>query len=215
MNRAGLGREELLRVVSRHRGALAGLLATAAAAAALGVVAPSSEQGVAVLAAARDVPAGSVLVAEDVEVVRLPRRAVPDGAVVSAEDAVGRAVAGAVRAGEALTDVRLVGAGLLLGLPSGTTAVAVRLADAGAARLLRAGDVVDVLAAPTSGSEVGEAVVVAAEVSVLAVPEPDPDSVASALDGALVVVAAPRATAAALASAAVTSRLSVALRAAT
>lgn len=124
-----------------------------------------------------------------------------DGALVSPDAALGHLVTGPVRRGEPLTDVRQLGAGML---PSGRGLVAspVRLADPAEAGLLHAGDRVDVLATPSSGAAVA-ATVVAAAVSVLAVPT------TSDGEGALVVLAASPAVAARLAAAAVASRLSV------
>lgn len=108
----------------------------------------------------------------------------------------------------------------------------VRIADAAAVRLLRPGDRVDVLAAPGAGRTRGPAAahVIARGVEVTDVPRPRPvraaaDTGAGDLDpggfdagdpqaaggGALVVLAVPRTTAAALAGAATTSRLAVAL----
>ncbi|MCW2679475.1 MAG: hypothetical protein JWM62_876, partial [Frankiales bacterium] len=117
--------------------------------------------------------------------------------------AAGRLVAGPVRRGEALTDVRLLGAALL---PAGSqVAVPVRLAEPATAALVRAGDLVDVLSASPEGGVA--AVVVAEQLSVLSVPELSD----AAGEGALVVVAASRSTAARLAAAAVTGRLSVAV----
>ena len=55
-------------------------------------------------------------------------------------------LAGPVRAGEPLTDVRLVGASLAAAYP-GAVAVPVRLPDAGMAALLRVGDRIDLVAA--------------------------------------------------------------------
>ncbi|MFB7339674.1 hypothetical protein ACFCZ6_06420 [Streptomyces hydrogenans] len=88
----------------------------------------------------------------------------------------------------------------------------VRIADAEAVRLLRAGDRVDVIAAPVLNSPSGEggsAVrVVARSARVAEVPRPGetrPDG------GALIVLSVPRATATALAGAGVTSQLAVTL----
>ncbi|MEU2547526.1 hypothetical protein ABZ618_19190 [Streptomyces roseolus] len=88
----------------------------------------------------------------------------------------------------------------------------VRIADAEAVRLLRAGDRVDVIAAPTVNSPLGNgdsAVrVVARAARVAEVPRPGetrPDG------GALIVLSVPRATATALAGAGVTSQLAVTL----
>ena len=147
----------------------------------------------------------------------------------------GRLVAGPVRRGEALTDVRLLGPGLLgpgllgpgllgpglLGAASGPSqlvAVPVRVAEPATAALLRAGDRIDVLAASAAGgpapaeggpaSAAGPAAtVVATGLTVLALP-PLGDT---AGEGALLVLAADRATAARLAAAALTDRLSVAV----
>ncbi|MER5739894.1 hypothetical protein ABT117_30070 [Streptomyces sp. NPDC002262] len=87
----------------------------------------------------------------------------------------------------------------------------VRIADAEAVRLLRAGDRVDVIAAPLVGSPSGgggAVRVVARSARVAEVPSPGetrPDG------GALVVLSVPRATATALAGAGVTSQLAVTL----
>ena len=74
----------------------------------------------------------------------------PSGALASVADLPGRPLAGPVRAGEPLTDVRLLGPALLDALPGDAeerVAVPVRLADAGVTQLLAVGDRVDVLAA--------------------------------------------------------------------
>ncbi|MEU2507603.1 hypothetical protein ABZ621_23230 [Streptomyces sp. NPDC007863] len=86
----------------------------------------------------------------------------------------------------------------------------VRIADAEAVRLLRAGDRVDVIAAPVANSPLGNGDstvrVVARAARVAEVPRPGetrPDG------GALIVLSVPRATATALAGAGVTSQLAV------
>ncbi|MFF5505560.1 hypothetical protein [Streptomyces roseolus] len=96
--------------------------------------------------------------------------------------------------------------------PARLVSAPVRIADAEAVRLLRAGDRVDVIAAPTVNSPLGNgdgAVrVVARAARVAEVPRPGatrPDG------GALIVLAVPRATATALAGAGVTSQLAVTL----
>ncbi|MFJ4870582.1 hypothetical protein [Streptomyces sp. NPDC088757] len=83
----------------------------------------------------------------------------------------------------------------------------VRIADAATVRLLRPGDRVDVIAAPHAppGGE-GGARVVASGARVAEVPRADGDGPDS---GALVVLSVPRATAAVLVGAGVTSRLAV------
>ncbi|MEU6542714.1 hypothetical protein [Streptomyces sp. NPDC046859] len=83
----------------------------------------------------------------------------------------------------------------------------VRIADAATVRLLRPGDRVDVIAAEEHGPG-GDAEVVARGVRVAEVPEPLD---AAGESGALVVLSVPRPTAARLAGASATARLSVTL----
>ena len=204
----GVSRLDLLHATSRYRGLLAGGLAAGAVATALGVLAPSDPRGVVVLRVTRDLPAGTPLSTDDVVPVELPRVAVPDGVVRDAAVVVGRLLAAPVRRGETLTDLRLAGAGLLGS--SDLLAVPVRLADAATAALLHAGDHVDVLAAATSPGAPAQAQLVVDDAQVLAVPA----SASDGGDGALVVLAADADVARRLAAAAVSSRLSVALRSA-
>ena len=208
MRSVGSARLDLARAVSRHRGLLAGGLAAGSVASALGVLAPAAEVGVPVLRAARDLPAGTALTAGDLRVDAVPQAMVPDGALTDADALTGRLLAAPVRRGEALTDVRVAGAGLLPAGQEGLLAVPVRLADAATASLLRAGDRVDVLAASSAPGTAVDAVLVADDARVLAVPVAVPDGG----DGALVVLAADSRVARRLAAAAVSSRLSVALR---
>lgn len=212
-------RTDLGRALSRHRGLLAGGLAAGAMAAALGVLAPHAEAGVPVLRAARDLPAGQQLTQADLVPAAVPRALQPVGALSRPAEAVGRLLAGPVRAGEALTDVRLVGESLVAAAAPGLLAVPIRLADAASVALLHAGDHVDVLAASTAVNAPLYAPVVAADELVLAAPSRgssdsgDVSGAGSGIDGgALVVLAVPAPVAARLAAAAVSSRLSVALR---
>jgi Flp pilus assembly protein CpaB len=128
---------------------------------------------------------------------------------------VGRTVAGPVRRGEVITDVRLLGPALVSASGSGQVAAPVRVADAASVRLVRTGDVVDVLAAtpdPESGGSTAD--LVASRVRVIAVPQPGGGGLDGDLEGgALVVLATTSETASRLAAAAVTSRLSLTLTA--
>ncbi len=201
----------LLRAVARQRWLLAAGLVAAAVATALPIVAPPPPTTTPVLAAARDIGPGATLSADDVRRVAVPPDLVPAGALPPDSDVTGRRLAGPVRRGEPLTDVRLVGPGLLALVPDpDAVAVPVRLADGAAAALLRTGDRVDVLGAAETadGAAPRPAAVLAAAATVLAVPPPD--DVGDG-DGALVVVAAAPATAARLAAGAVGSSLSVVL----
>lgn len=195
----------LRRAVARRRVLLSAGLAAAAVAAALSVLAPAAAPGVLVLTAARDLVAGVPLGPDDLVATALPAAVVPAGALVDPGDALGRLVAGPVRRGEALTDVRLLGAALVA--DADEVAVPVRVAEPGTTALVRPGDRVDVLSASPEGGPA--AAVVASGLSVLAVPRLDD----AAGEGALLVLAADRGTGARLAAAAVTGRLSVAVAA--
>jgi pilus assembly protein CpaB len=180
---------------------------------ALHVVRPRPPATRAVWVVAHDIAGGAPLAARDVKAERLPLPAVPQGALAARTRIVGRLVAAPMREGEPLTDVRLLEPSLLAALPEpGLVAVPIRLADGpAAAALTHAGDLVDVLG--TTGDDSGGAPaastrVIAAGVTVLAVPARD----SAADDGAgLVVVAATREQAARLAGAATATRLSLAL----
>jgi hypothetical protein len=122
-----------------------------------------------------------VLVAGDLELRRYPAAVAPRGSVA---DATGRVLAGPVRRGEPVTDVRLVAPSLVSAYP-GLVALPVRVADADAAALLRVGDHVDLVAADPRH---GTASYVAVHVPVLALPTPTQESASGGLSGRLVVI---------------------------
>jgi Flp pilus assembly protein CpaB len=171
--------------------------------------AATAEAGVPVVAAARDLPAGTRLEASSLATLTVPAAAVPDGTVPDPAALAGRVLAGALRRGEPVTDVRLVGPALAVGLPEGQVAAPVRLADLAVAGLVRAGDRVDVLAT-ADGDPSAE--VVAAGALVLAVPAPPPDDHAVATDSGLLVLAVERTVAARLAAASAAATLTVSLQ---
>jgi len=179
---------------------LAAGLAAGSVATGLSVVAPDAPRSAGVLTVTRDLPAGTAVTSADVRATSVPAGLQPAGALRDPGQAVGRLVAGPVRRGEALTDVRLLGAALLP--PGSEVALPVRLAEPATAALVVAGDRVDVLSASPDGAATAD--VVAAGLRVLAVPD-----VGGAGDGALLVVAASRPAAGRLAAAAVTGSLSV------
>ncbi|TDB91070.1 SAF domain-containing protein, partial [Actinomadura sp. 7K534] len=131
--------------LARLRRPLAALFAAAAAGLALLALRPGPAPSVRVLAAARDLPAGTTLTPSDLRRVALPAAAVPSGTLRSGT---GRVLATPMRAGEPLTDTRVVGDGLLRGYGADTVATPVRMADADAVRLLHPGDRIDVLTTP-------------------------------------------------------------------
>ncbi|WNV82194.1 SAF domain-containing protein [Umezawaea sp. Da 62-37] len=139
----------------RPRQAAACLLALLAAGLALW---PTPVPATAVVAA-HDLPPGVALTAADLRVAPLTDR--PSGVLESADAVVGQALTGAARAGEPITDVRLTPP------DPDATSVAVRLADAGVAELLRTGDRVDVIGP--------DAELLAENAAVLAVHQAKPD----------------------------------------
>ena len=205
---------DLVRAAQWHRRLLAGGLLAGAMAFGLHALAPPPTPTVAVVSATRDLPAGARLGEADVTLARVDPRSVPDGALPRLALALGGTVVSAVRRGEALTDVRLLGTGTLDRLGPGLVATPVRIADSESVGLLRPGSVVDVLAAGAAeGASAGEARLVAAAVRVLTVPQSREGRFASSLsEGSLVLLATTSPTAARLAGAAVTERLSVVVR---
>lgn len=140
-----------------------------------------------VLVAARDLPAGTVLSADDLATRRFPAGVAP-GAAVSRADALGRTTAAPLTAGEPVTVVRLMAPGLLDGYP-GLVAVPVRIPDPDSVALLQVGDRIDLLATDPGG---GGTALVARQVPVLALPGGPDDASASvtgsAVAGRLVVI---------------------------
>ena len=132
------------RTVLVRRGASIILLVAAVA---VGVAGQRTTGEQPVLVAVHELRPGQPLTAEDVTVVRVPSSLMPDGALVSPAEGLGRTVAGRVRVGELVTDARLLTAHLpadLTGLDDARL-VPVHLADETLTSLLRSGDVVDVL----------------------------------------------------------------------
>ncbi len=207
MTRAALALRRLRRALLAHRRGLAALCLGLAVALALQSQAAPPPRTVDVLVAARDLPAGVPLRASDLTEAPFPPGTVPHGALGSAGQAVGRTVVGPVRAGEPLTDVRLLGAGLLDAHP-GSVAAPVRIGDADALDLVRTGDRVDILAADPQRP--GDAALVAAGVTVLVVP-PHRRADPGLVPGGLLVVAVSETTARRLAGLGVASVLSVVL----
>ncbi|HET6625853.1 MAG TPA: Flp pilus assembly protein CpaB [Nocardioidaceae bacterium] len=209
MNRLTVLHRRVRRTLLARRRLLAALAATVAVAAGLQATAEPSPPTSLVLTAARDIPGGTVVRATDLAAVAFAPASVPEGVLDSAADAVGRTTATPVRAGEPITDVRLVSGSMLSAYP-GRVAAPVRIGDAGAVGLLRVGDRVDVLAADPQGGS-AEAAVVAADAPVIAVPGRG-DQAAIAGAGALVVLAVSDKTAQTIAAAGVSRYLSIVIR---
>lgn len=197
-----------VRVFNRRRRLVAVVLA-AMATACVGLAlrpVPSAE----VLAAAHDLRGGT-LSASDLTVVRLPKDAVPEGALRPGARVAGRVLAAPARRGEPLTDVRLLGPALVDAYGPGTQATPVRITDAGSARLLRPGDVIDVIAAAAQWDDTLDprTATIAQAVTVIALPGSTPSTDSTTESGALVVLATTPEQATRLAQAGTGSRLSI------
>jgi Flp pilus assembly protein CpaB len=185
------------RAVLRRRRLLAAACAAAAVGAALHATAPPPPPTVEILVASRDLPAGTALEADDVELRAVEPGQVPAGALTAGRT--GARLASPLRAGEPVTDVRLVGPDLTHG-GDGLVALPVRLSDAGQAALLTVGDEIDLMA---TDPERRSTVTLAPRAVVLALPPPADG--ADALTGRLVVLGIPGAGVADVTAAAVTA----------
>lgn len=208
MNRLTLTHRRLRRLILLRRRPLAALCAAVAVAAGLQAASAPPPATTSVLTAAHDLAGGSVIGAGDLTRVEFSPDSVPRGVVADPARAVGRTTTGPVRAGEPITDVRLVHGSLLDGYP-GAVAAPVRIADAGAVELLRVGDVVDVISADPQGAR--EPQVVAGDAPVISLPERD-DSGSGMVAGGLVVLAVSDETSRSLAAAGVSGLLSIAIK---
>jgi Flp pilus assembly protein CpaB len=106
-----------------------------------------------VVVAARDLRPGTALTPDDIRLEKRLTTTVPDGSQADLAAVVGSTLAGPTRRGEVLTDVRLLGSRLAESTAGpGARIVRLHLADGALIDLVRVGDVVDVLAAPTNES---------------------------------------------------------------
>lgn len=222
--------------LSRHsataRKALAAALLATAALLAFAPGGSDASRASPVVVTARDVATGTTLRAADVTLARLPPTAVPSGALTDPHAAVGVTLAGSARAGEPLTDARIVngeamsltasdgGAGTADADAAGgadpddaaqddTATVPIRLSDAAITGLLRPGTHVDVITADDTSDE-GR--VLASDATVVTVTAPDDTNRASAPDGPLVLIALPADTATQVAAASLRQPVTVTLR---
>lgn len=138
------GRPDWTRTAAARRVAAACLVLMAAVAALRPD--PSAAQSHIVIAA-RDLAPGTELTADDVVVESRSATSTPDGSLTDVDELVGKTLTGPARRGEAITDVRLLGP-RLAEATAGPDArvVPLHLADPALLDIVRAGDVVDVLA---------------------------------------------------------------------
>lgn len=188
--------------MSWHRRKLAVLATLAAVLSGLAAAAPEGPPTVSVVRAADALDGGARLTEQDLEVVELVAAAAPEGVIADPAELVGRTLAAPVPRGQVLTALAVVSARA----SPGRVLAPLRLSDPDAVALLRAGDLVDVLAADAQSEQ---AFVAGRAVRVVTVPSPlDPESGADPA-GALVLVDVDAETARVLARAAVSATLSV------
>jgi Flp pilus assembly protein CpaB len=150
-------RPDWTRTVLARRVAAAGLIVLAGIAALRSNPDGDSAQ---VVVAARDLRPGAALTPDDVRVEKRLAATIPEGSQADLGAVVGLTLAGPTRRGEVLTDVRLLGsrlaeAAIASKAGPGARIVPLHLADAALIDLVRVGDVVDVLAAPTTDAPGG------------------------------------------------------------
>ncbi len=114
---------------------------------------PAHGSGAAVVVAARELPAGRLLIARDVALARWPAHLRPRGSHADLRAVIGRRLSSGLSAREPVTATRLLGPGLTTGLDHALLAVPVSVAGARLADLVHAGDHVELLAVPPQSGD--------------------------------------------------------------
>ncbi|MCW2839649.1 MAG: flagellar biosynthesis protein FlgA [Aeromicrobium sp.] len=190
--------ERIQQLVHEHRRLLAAAFAALAVLSALTALRPSHDLEP-LLVARHDLPSGHVVTAADLRTASVPGAARPRHAL-GRDEAVGRRVAGPMRAGEAMTDARVVRPGSLAGYGDGAVLTTVRVDPVDVAAI-GTGDRVDVVAVDPGGESPAE--IVARGVEIVTVPDADD------ADSAALGVVTTEEGALALAEAGLSARLSV------
>jgi Flp pilus assembly protein CpaB len=199
-------RPDWSRTVLARRIAAAGLVVLA------GVAAlrpnPDSNRGE-VVVAARDLRPGAALTPDDLRLEKRVAATIPDGSQADMGVVLGSTLAGPTRRGEVLTDVRLLGRRLAES-SAGPDAriVPVHPADSALTDLVRAGDVVDVVAASDADSRANPRVVATDAVVVLVSAK---QKAQAATSDRVVLLALPAASANAVAGAALVQTVTLTL----
>jgi len=186
----------------RRRRPLAALLVFLAVLSALGALRPQVS-GDSVVVASRDLVAGDNLLAADLTTISWTGGDAPGGSSSSIADFLGETVASPVRKGEPLTDVRVLGPGLLDGYGPSTVVTTIRIADSAALTGLRSGDAVALIG---TDPETAAASVISRDVHLLSTPAADPER---ADQGVSIQVVTPERDALRLAEVSMDSRLTL------
>lgn len=205
---AQLLRPDWSRTPAARRALAAGLVVLAAVAAWRDD--PYSDQAD-VVVAARDLAPGARLTPEDIRLENRRASELPEGAQTDVHPVVGATLVGPTRRGEIVTDVRLLGPRLAeSAVGPDARIVPVPLADATVADVIRAGDVVDIVAAPQSADADTDARLIATDAVVVLV-SAEGGGLSASRGGRVVLVALPAAAARAVAGAALVQAVTVTL----
>ncbi len=164
--------DRIHRFVFEHRRLLAAVFAGLAVLTALSALSREPD-GATVLVARHDLRSGHILKASDVRTATVPPASRPSHSLGRAA-AVGRRVAGPMRAGEAITDYRVMQGDALAGYADDAVLTTIRVDRADGLTGLHVGDRVDVIAVDPDGES--EATVVARAVEVVTLPPSSSDS---------------------------------------
>jgi len=164
--------DRIHRFVFEHRRSLAAAFAGLAVLTALSALRQQPE-GSPVLVARHDLRSGHVLTASDLRTATVPPAARPSH-TLSRGAAIGRRVAGPMRAGEAVTDYRVLQDDALSGYADDAVLTTIRVDRADGLTGLHVGDRVDVIAVDPDGESTAE--VVARAVEVVTLPPSSSDS---------------------------------------
>ncbi|HET7725102.1 MAG TPA: SAF domain-containing protein [Propionibacteriaceae bacterium] len=148
----------------------------------------------------RQVAAGATVGESDVKLARMPRTAVPEGALTQVKDAVGKVAGSGIRSGQILTDLTLVGGAP----PDGTVVLSVRLDNPELASLAPPGSRVTLYATTSAQA-------VATHVLVVAAPEVGAGSILSASSAAVLLIRVTSEQAGAITKAMASSTLTLAI----
>jgi Flp pilus assembly protein CpaB len=141
------------RWLNRNRRLVVALLLCVAVGVAVHQLTPASEHRAIVLAAARDLPAGSSLTDSDLKPLEVLPDGVPTGALTPGTGYGGKQLAAPLQKGQIPTSAQLLGPGLLTGTAPATAAVPLRMADPASIQLISPGQLVNVVLTTADGLE--------------------------------------------------------------
>lgn len=210
MRRSTRGSDRLRLMVYRFRRPLAAACAALAVLLGVGMLRPTPTPTIDVVVAARDLPPGVTVSADDITTAAVPPGTVGSVGYTDGADVIGRLLATGIAAGEPLTATRMATGVGSAGLVAGEVAVPVRLADAAFADLLSPGDVVDLVASSQRSNAV-----IAEAARVITVPRQQGSGFLSGSTrraDTLLLVAVPRAASAQVAAASLGGPLAAIVR---